>query len=278
MEHFTSFLKLNPWVEYILSRALKVVFILIVISLSVKLVKYLAEQVLNYSITRKSNRNSVQEKRIATVVKLIETTLRVVLYGFAILMILKEFGFDITPLLTGAGIAGVAVGFGAQSMVRDVITGVFILIEDQIRIGDSVSISGFAGTVERMDLRTTTLRAPDGTLHIIPNGEIKAVSNNTYDYANAIVNFPISYSENIQKIYETISKTCDEFEKSNYAQYLRSKFDLLGVTNFYPHAMEFRIVVQVQMNHKAEVERALHLALLQKFNSLNINLPSTSRA
>ena len=243
MEHFTAFLKTNPVVEFLLSRTLKVAFIVLIIILSVKVVKLLAEQVLRYSMHRKTSRSSIQEKRIATVVKLIETTLRVILYGFAVLMILKEFGFDITPLLTGAGIAGVAFGFGAQSMVKDVITGVFILIEDQIRIGDSISIGGFSGVVERMDLRTTTLRAADGTLHIIPNGEIKAVSNSTYDFANAIVNFPVSYSANLNSVMKIVEKTCAEFEKEQLnVNRLRSKVEILGITSFHPHAMELRMM------------------------------------
>lgn len=277
MEHFTSILKINPWIEILLTRALKVVFILIIVTLSVKAIKMIANQFLQYAIKRKDSRSSFHEKRVATVVHLIETTLRVIIYGFAILMILKEFGFDITPLLTGAGIAGVAIGFGAQSLVRDVITGIFILIEDQIRIGDSVTISGFSGVVERMDLRTTTLRAPDGTLHIIPNGEIKAVSNNTYDYTNAIINFPVSYSTNLKKVYEIVSNICNSFEKSNHSQKLKSKFDILGITTFFPHAMEFRVMVQVQMNQKAEIERAFYAAIVEEFQSQKIELPTTSR-
>lgn len=258
-------------------RVLKVIFILIIITLSVKVIKFLANKLLHYSLSRKVTKNSFQEKRIATVLHLIETTLRVMLYGLALLMILREFGFDITPLLTGAGIAGVAVGLGAQSLVRDMITGIFILIEDQIRIGDMVMISGFSGVVERMDLRTTTLRAPDGTLHIIPNGEIKAVSNNTYDYTNAIINFPISYSANLKNVFELISNVCSNFENSKYSSKLKSKFEILGITNFFPHALEFRVMVQVQMNQKAEIERALFAELVEKFQNNKIDLPTTSR-
>lgn len=166
MEHIHEFLNRYPWIGLPLRLG---VLILLVIT-GTRLIRIACGRIL------KSGPGE-RDMRVQTLVRLMDTTLRVILVGAAFLMALREVGLDITPLLTGAGIAGVALGLGAQTLVKDVIAGFFLLAEDQIRIGDAVRISGFSGKVERMELRITVLRDEDGALHIIPNSEIKAVTN-----------------------------------------------------------------------------------------------------
>ena len=127
------------------------------------------------------------QKRAKTITGLLNTTVTVLIYTAAAMMVVTELGIAIGPLLAGAGIAGLAIGFGAQSLVKDVITGFFILLEDQIRVGDVVEIAGKGGLVEAVNLRTTRLRDVEGKVYIIPNGVIDVVSNFTKDWSRALI-------------------------------------------------------------------------------------------
>ena len=121
--------------------------------------------------------------------------------GFvAILMLLRELAIDIVPILTGAGIAGLAIGFGAQNLVRDVISGFFLILEDQVRVGDIARINGVAGTVEQINLRTIVLRDGEGAVQVFPNGTITALANLSKQFAYAVVDVRVAYSENIDRV------------------------------------------------------------------------------
>ncbi len=113
--------------------------------------------------------------------------LSALIWSAAVLMILRELDVDITPVLTGAGIVGLAIGFGAQTLVRDVISGFFLIIEDQVRVGDVAVVNGIGGLVEQINLRTIVLRDSEGAVHVIPNGEIKTLSNRTKDYSYYVI-------------------------------------------------------------------------------------------
>src|SRR5262249_24267797 len=121
----------------------------------------------------------------------------------AILMVLRELTIDIVPILTGAGIAGLAVGFGAQNLVRDVISGFFIILEDQIRVGDAARINGGAGSVEHVNLRTIVLRDGDGGVQVFPNGTITSLANLSKQFAYATVDLRVAYNENMDRVFGT---------------------------------------------------------------------------
>ena len=123
-----------------------------------------------------------------------------VVLGVATLMILQQFNIDITPVLTGAGIAGLAVGFGAQALVRDVISGFFLLLEDQVRVGDVAAINGTAGLVEQLNLRTIVLRDGEGTVHVFPNGAITTLANRSKDFSYYMIDLPVAYDEDPDRI------------------------------------------------------------------------------
>ena len=115
-------------------------------------------------------------------------------------MVLREFSVDISPALTGAGIVGVALGFGAQTLVRDLIGGFFLILENQIRVGDSVSVNGIGGLVEAIGLRTTLLRDEEGAVHVIPNGAITTLANRSKDFSYYVISLPVAYGENIEAV------------------------------------------------------------------------------
>lgn len=188
------------------------------------------------------------ERRDATLMKLLENILTYVVYFMAIMMVLSILDIDVKPLLAGAGILGLAVGFGAQNLVRDIITGFFIIFEDQFSVGDYVRIGSFEGVVEEIGLRTTKVKGTSGELNILPNGIISEVTNFSLNNSIAIVDVSIAYEENIaqsekviQELLETLTEKYEEIVKTP---------ELLGVQNLGPSEIVLRIVAEtLPMKH-----------------------------
>ncbi|HEY8548339.1 MAG TPA: mechanosensitive ion channel domain-containing protein, partial [Vicinamibacterales bacterium] len=139
-------------------------------------------------------------RRVRTLGTIARNTAGVLVTGIALLMVLRELNLDITPILTGAGIAGLAVGFGAQSLVKDVISGFFMILENQVRVGDVASINGTGGLVEAITLRTIVLRDVNGTVHVFPNGSITTLSNMSKDFAYAVLDIALAYDEDPDRV------------------------------------------------------------------------------
>jgi small-conductance mechanosensitive channel len=143
-------------------------------------------------------------KRARTLGGLIQNVVTALVLTVALLMILRELRLDIMPLLTGAGIAGVALGFGAQTLVRDIISGFFLILENQVRVGDAARVNNVSGLVEAINLRTLVLRDFDGTVHIVPAGEIRMLDNLSMDYAYAVVDVPVAYGQDTDRIVQVL--------------------------------------------------------------------------
>jgi moderate conductance mechanosensitive channel len=144
------------------------------------------------------------QRRAATLGGILANMVSVSVGFVAVLMLLREMAIDIVPILTGAGIAGLAIGFGAQNLVRDVISGFFLILEDQVRVGDLARINGVGGTVEQVNLRTIVLRDGDGAVQVFPNGTITALANLSKQYSYAIVDVRVAYTENIDRVVGTL--------------------------------------------------------------------------
>ncbi len=152
-------------------------------------------------------------KRARTLGSLVSNVSTIVISGLAVLMVLNEFGVNITPVLTGAGIAGLAVGFGAQTLVRDIISGFFMILEDQVRVGDSASINGTGGLVEEINLRTIVLRDEEGTLHVFPNGSITTLANRSKDFSYYVITLGIPYHEDADRVTRILQDVGAELQK-----------------------------------------------------------------
>ncbi len=139
-------------------------------------------------------------KRAQTLGRLLQKTLSIVVIGIAALMILRELDIDITPVLTGAGIVGLAVGFGAQTLVRDIISGFFLILEDQVRVGDVAIVNGQGGLVEEVNLRTIVLRDETGTVHVFPNGEVKTLANMSKDFSYYVITVTVPFDEDPDRV------------------------------------------------------------------------------
>lgn len=205
-DYFNSY---ELW-EGLLNGAIKIVVILIVSAIVVKIGKNVTERVFD---TRKRNPLRITERREATLKKLVKNAITYIVYFMSIMMILSVFTIEVGPLLAGAGVAGLAIGFGAQSLVKDVISGFFIIFEDQFSVGDYVIASEVEGTVEEIGLRTTKIIAYTGELNVVPNGEISKVTNYSIYNGLAIVDVNIPYENDVQeaeKIIERVVKMLPE--------------------------------------------------------------------
>jgi small conductance mechanosensitive channel len=189
-------------------------------------------------------------------------------------MILKEIGLEIAPILAGAGIVGLAVGFGAQYLIRDIITGLFIITENQYRIGDVIKIGDADGTVENITLRVTTLRDLNGTVHHIPHGEIKRVSNLSKKFARINLNIGISYNANLEHVIEVINQTGDELAKDpRFADSIITAPKFLRINEFAESAIIIKILGDTKPLMQWEVTGELRKRIKIAFDREGIEIP-----
>ncbi len=192
----------------------------------------------------------------------------------ALLMILPEIGINIGPLLAGVGIAGVALGFGAQYLIRDVISGLFIILENQYRVGDVVSLDGTSGLVEDMNLRMTTLRDLDGTVHHILHGDVKKSSNLSKNFSRVNLNVGVSYDTNIEKIIEVINTVGKEMsEDPKWKESIIKAPAFLRIDDFADSAIVIKILGETRPLKQWEVTGELRKRLKSSFDREGINIP-----
>lgn len=186
---------------------------------------------------------------------------------------LREFGVDVGPLLASAGVVGVAIGFGAQSLVRDVIAGVFVLYENQFDVGDVISGAGVSGVVETVNLRTTVLRDLDGRVHVIPNGEFKVITNLTRDWHGVIVDVGVAYGEDLARVREILEAEMMEMAKDDeVGSLLLEKPAILGVEAFFDLYYTLRLAARVQPRGYRTVKRALQERVVCAFHREGIRM------
>src|SRR5262245_5603477 len=218
--------------RWVFTHGLNVV-IIVIGAVIVTRVANLAIDHLQFKLARTKATTDLEWQRRATTLRRILTSLVTAIVGFtSTLMLLHELTIDVMPILTGAGIAGLAVGFGAQNLVRDVISGFFLILEDQVRIGDSARINGIAGSVEQIRLRTILLRDGEGAVHVFPNGTITALANLSKQFAYAVVDIKFAYNENIERIIGTIRDVGASIEKDPvFGKLVHAPIEVLGVTS-----------------------------------------------
>ena len=197
-------------------------------------------------------------RRTKTIFRVIHSTGAVIIVTTAIMMILTELGVAITPVLASVGFVGLAFGLGAQTLVKDMIAGLFILIEDQYTVGDVAEIGGITGTVEHMTLRATELRDLYGTVHIIPNGEIRIVANKSRDWSRAIVDVSVTYEEDVDTAVQTLQEIGEAMaEDETMSVLLQEPAVVTGVEGLEDWAIRLRIMVKTLPNAQWEVQRYL---------------------
>jgi len=217
-------------------------------------------------------------QRAATLTQALSYTVQVSIWTIAILLVLGNVGVNLAPLLAGAGIAGVALGFGAQSVVRDFLSGFFILLENQFGVGDLVEVNTAGGSVtgriETVSLRTTSIRAFDGTLNIVPNGNVQLVGNKSRGWARAIIDVGVAYGEDVERVRGVLEEL---FEDLRGEEELREAFidgpKVLGVERLGEYDVVLRVVAETAPSARIKLERELRRRIKQRFDERGIKSP-----
>lgn len=218
-------------------------------------------------------------QRTDTLTRVLSSAGVVVIWILVLFLIIEDLGFNLAPLLAGVGIIGLAVGFGAQNLVRDVVTGFFILFEDQYGVGDIIEINETAaGTVEELTLRITGLRALDGTLHYISNGNITHVANRSKDWARAIVDVGVAYSEKPSKIRRVLDDVArDAKDDETIGRMLYSVPTIMGVESLGEYEVVWRLSADTKPGRQWEVARLLRERIQIAFEREHIEIPFPHR-
>ncbi|WP_101841895.1 mechanosensitive ion channel family protein [Halobacillus sp. Marseille-P3879] len=248
--------------------ALKIIAILIISYLIIKVGNRVISQ---FFARRREGPFSITERREATLKKLIINALTYVVYFTAFIMILETFTLDIGALLAGAGIAGLAIGFGAQNLVRDIISGFFIIFEDQFSVGDYILASGVEGIVEEVGIRTCKIKGFTGEVHILPNGNVTQVTNYSIHNSFAIVDVSIAYEENIEKAEQVIADLLEELP-DRYPEMITVP-ELLGVQNLAASEVVIRIMAEVEPMEHFSMSRAIRKEVKNRLDMEGIEIP-----
>lgn len=196
------------------------------------------------------------QQRAATIGDALSSVTKVVVWSIAVLLVFDQLGVNLAPLLAGAGIAGIAIGFGAQSLVKDVITGLFILLEDQYGVGDVVDLGGTAGTVEEVNLRVTRLRAVDGKVWFVPNGEIRQVGNASLEWARAVVDIPVGHGTDVDAAIGWIHEEIDQLSRHEpFSDVILEPPEVWGVEAVGPEGTTIRVSVKTAPQQQFRVAR-----------------------
>jgi moderate conductance mechanosensitive channel len=218
------------------------------------------------------------EKRINTLMSIIYGIVRIILLGILIMIILVKFGIEIAPLLASVGIVGLAVGFGAQELVRDYISGFFILLENQVRIGDVAIINGTGGLVEKIELRTITLRDLSGTVHIFQNGKINTLSNMTKEWSAMVFDIGVAYKEDVDRVIGIIKQVGDELiTDPDFKDKIIEPIEVMGLNEFADSALEIRARIKTKPIQQWVTGREFRKRLKKAFDRNNIEIPFPHR-
>lgn len=254
-------------------------FLIILVGLIMLLVVKFGIKILEQILTRKDSLQQRELKiRIKTLGKIFFWSSNIIIVATVIYMILGVFGISVAPLIAGAGIVGLAFGFGGQYLIRDIINGFFILIEDQYRIDDVIKVGDYGGLVEDINLRITTLRDLEGRVIIIPNGEIKTVINFTKKFAQALFDIRVAYKENVDKVMDIIKDTGKELRAdSHFGRLILDDLEMLGVDDFTESAVIIKFRIKTRPIKQWDVSREFRRRLKNKFDQFGIEMPFPHR-
>ena len=262
---------------WLLEHGILILIIILLSYLTSKVVRIVVPRVIERLVTvRGKGRSARQEivKRSNVLSKFLSTVIGSAIVITAIFMIFSEIGLDITPLLAGAGVVGIAIGFGAQSLIKDFLNGLFIILEDYYSKGDVVRIAGVAGLVEEVNLRRTILRDLDGIVHIIPNGEIKIASNFTRNWSRVNLNIPVAYGEDLDHVIEVINRVGEELAKDEiFGPMIIGTPKVLRVDKFADSAIEIKVLGETKPIKQWDVMGQLRQRIKKAFDEEGIEIP-----
>lgn len=260
-----TFAAMQTFMMSAFSKILYSVIILIVSSILISVLDGFVKRILNSRLSK------LEERKENTIHAVVGSIIKCAVYFVAGSSILTQFGVNVASILAVAGVGSVALAFGAQSLVKDVITGCFILIEDQYGVGDTVTIAGVTGTVTDINLRTTTLRNANGTVYVVPNGNVTIVESRSKQFMNAIVEVGIDYAEDMNRVLAVLN---DEMDKAfGNIEGLRARPNVLGISALADSAVTVRITAECEVGYNYSVERTLRLLIKNRLDAEGITIP-----
>ncbi|MDF1577346.1 MAG: mechanosensitive ion channel family protein [Desulfurivibrionaceae bacterium] len=281
MDMILSFFPDFTW-DTVIKFGLRITLILVFAWLAVKLVNKFLERIKKSLIIKSEQEGeppSESEKRVETLVRLIKQGALLALWLTASLIILKELGIEIGPILASAGILGLAIGFGAQNLVRDIIAGFFIILENQIRVGDVAIINGTGGLVDKINFRTTVLRDLGGVVHVFPNGTITTLSNMTNEWSAYVFDIGVAYKENTDRVTEVIREVADRMRADEkYGKMLLEDAEIFGVDKFGDSAVVIKGRLKTKPIQQWQVGREFLRRIKLAFNENDIEIPFPHRS
>ncbi|MEX0758269.1 MAG: mechanosensitive ion channel domain-containing protein, partial [Tistlia sp.] len=252
----------------------QVVKILLVIGGSLVVWEVTSSTIESYLRGRPGGRSA----RTTTLLKLFQTALRVILAVLVVLIVLSEVGLDIAPLLAGAGVIGLAVGFGAQTLVKDVITGIFMLMENTIAVGDVVEIGGHTGVVEQVSIRTAHLRDLEGRVHVVPFSDVTSVINYGRGFAYALIDMGVSYRENLDEVVAVLKEAAEELrQEEQFKGVILGELEVLGLDAFGASEIVVRVRLKTTPLMQWSVKRAFNAHIKKAFDAKGIEIPFPHR-
>ncbi len=264
--------------DWIITELPSIIILIILLVVTLTLATYLVNKLKKVLVKRMVNKTDEPdrevEKRLETLMSIVRTVIGIVVWAMFIMIFLKKINLDIAPILAGAGIIGLAVGFGAQELVRDFITGFFILLENQIRTGDVAIINGTGGLVEKIELRTITLRDLSGVVHIIQNGKINTISNMTKEWSAMVFDIGVAYKEDIAKVMKLMKEVADKMmEDEDYKKSILEPMEVFGLDSFGDSALVIKGRIKTKPIQQWSVGREYRKRLKEVFDQHNIEIP-----
>ncbi len=266
----------SPW---ILSHGIKIILIAVGSYFLNRFLSHAIEKIVRTAVVSdKYLSKEAEEKREDTLIRIFTWSGKILILFVAILTILQEIGIPIAPILAGAGIIGIAVGFGGQYLIKDIISGFFFILENQYRVGDVVNFDGTGGLVEDISLRMTTLRDLDGTVHHIPHGEITKVANLSKDFARINLNIGIAYAANLDHVIKIVNEVGDELSQDpQWKPFIIKSPQFLRVEDFADSSVVIKILGETQPLKQWEVTGELRKRIKIAFDNEGIEIPFPQR-
>lgn len=263
--------------SWLLEHGILILIIILLSYLTYRVAKIVAPRLVERTIhiTGKGRRaREERAKRARTLSGFITGAIGIFIVITAIFMILSEVGIDIAPLLAGAGVAGIAIGFGAQHLIRDLLSGLFIILEDQYGKGDWVQIAGVNGLVEEVNLKRTILRDLDGNVHSIPNGEVKLTTNFSKEWARVNLIIPVAYGEDLDHVTEVINRVGEELaQDETFGPIITKAPQVLRVDNFGDSSIDMKVLGETKPMRQWEVMGEIRKRIKKAFDEEGIEIP-----
>lgn len=252
----------------------QIIILFIILKLVLFFINRLGKLAMKRATKNKNTDETETEKRIKTLIGILKGAVKVLIWASIAIIILKSLGVNVSAILAGAGVVGLAVGFGAQELVRDVISGFFILLENQVRTGDVAIINGTGGLVEKIELRTITLRDFSGVVHIFQNGKINSLSNMTKEWSAMVFDIGVAYKEDPEEVIQVMTQIGADLQNDEvFGPKIIEPIEVVGVNDFADSAVVIRARFKTKPIEQWNVGREYRKRLKKAFDERNIEIP-----